>query len=161
MHFWLRGVFVAVRAFLQLRQAEATLIAVRGFSLWCLLSLQSMATRVRGLRRCRGGLEHRFSSCGAQTWLLLGVWDLPRSGIEPESSALAGEFLTTEPPGEALSFNLNSFFLLNLTSTPLCSSQIKLRATCPGGDCRLLDLSTSLVSPCPGSSVDTERVCDV
>ena len=27
-------------------------------------------------------------------------WDLPRPGIEPVSSALAGGFFTTEPPGK-------------------------------------------------------------
>ena len=27
-------------------------------------------------------------------------WDLPRSGIEPMSPALAGGFFTTEPPGK-------------------------------------------------------------
>ena len=29
-----------------------------------------------------------------------GMWNLPRSGIEPESPALAGRFLTTGPPGK-------------------------------------------------------------
>ena len=28
------------------------------------------------------------------------MWDLPRSGIEPVSSALAGGFFTTKPPGK-------------------------------------------------------------
>ena len=32
--------------------------------------------------------------------LLLGTWDLPRSGIELVSPALAGELVTTEPPGK-------------------------------------------------------------
>ena len=31
------------------------------------------------------------------------MWDLPRPGIEPVSSALAGRFLTTEPSGKSLS----------------------------------------------------------
>ena len=30
------------------------------------------------------------------------VWDLPVPGIEPVSPALAGEFLTTGPPGDVL-----------------------------------------------------------
>ena len=46
-------------------------------------------------------LEHRLSSCGAQAQLLLGMWDLPRPGIEPVSPALAGGFLTTVPPGKS------------------------------------------------------------
>ena len=46
-----------------------------------------------------------FSYCGA--WALaqagtvaLGLWDLPRPGIEPVSPALQGRFLTTGPPGK-------------------------------------------------------------
>ena len=33
------------------------------------------------------------------------MWDLPRSGIEPVSPALAGGFFTTESPGKPLSFS--------------------------------------------------------
>ena len=32
--------------------------------------------------------------------LLPSTWDLPGPGIEPLSPALAGGFLTTEPPGK-------------------------------------------------------------
>ena len=32
------------------------------------------------------------------------MWDLPGPGIEPVSSALAGGFLTTAPPGKSLPF---------------------------------------------------------
>ena len=32
------------------------------------------------------------------------VWDLPGTGLEPVSPALAGGFLTTEPPGKPLLF---------------------------------------------------------
>ena len=46
-------------------------------------------------------LEHWLSSRGAWANLPRGLWDLPRSGIEPEAPALAGGFFTTEPPGEA------------------------------------------------------------
>ena len=45
-------------------------------------------------------LEHVFSSCGAWALLLQGLWDLPRSRIEPRSSALAGRFFATEPTGK-------------------------------------------------------------
>ena len=45
-------------------------------------------------------LKHRLSSCGPQALLLHGMWNLPRSGIEFMSPALAGRFLTTEPPGK-------------------------------------------------------------
>ena len=30
------------------------------------------------------------------------MWDLPGPGLEPMSPALAGRFLTTEPPGKPL-----------------------------------------------------------
>ena len=43
-------------------------------------------------------LKHRLSSCGPQALLLHGMWNLPRSGIEFMSPALAGRFFTTEPP---------------------------------------------------------------
>ena len=45
-------------------------------------------------------LEYRLGDCGAWAQLLCSLWDLPGSGIEPVSSALAGGFFTTEPPGK-------------------------------------------------------------
>ena len=42
----------------------------------------------------------RLSNCGSRAWLLRGIWDLPRTGLEPVSPALAGGFLTTAPPGK-------------------------------------------------------------
>ena len=42
----------------------------------------------------------RLSSCGSRAWLLRGMWDLPRPGLEPVSPALAGRFSTTAPPGK-------------------------------------------------------------
>ena len=47
-----------------------------------------------------------LSSCGAQTQLLCGMWDLPRPGLEPVSPALAGGFLTTAPPGKSSAITL-------------------------------------------------------
>ena len=57
-----------------------------------------------------------FSCSGAQdvgTWasvvvehrLACGMWDLPGSGIEPVSPALAGQFVTTGLPGKSPSVN--------------------------------------------------------
>ena len=43
---------------------------------------------------------HRLSSCGSQTQLLHGMWDLPRPGLKSMSPALAGGFSTTAPPGK-------------------------------------------------------------
>ena len=42
----------------------------------------------------------RLSSCGSRAQLLCGMWDLPRSRLEPMSPALAGRFSTTAPPGK-------------------------------------------------------------
>ena len=54
----------------------------------------------RGLNSCGSrALEHRLSSC-ALTQLLCGMWDLPRPGIEPVPSEVAGGVLTPEPPGK-------------------------------------------------------------
>ena len=44
----------------------------------------------------------RLSSCGARAWLLRGMWNLPRPGLEPVSPALAGRLSTTAPPGKPL-----------------------------------------------------------
>ena len=43
-------------------------------------------------------LECRLSSCCTWALLLQNMWDLPRPGIKPISPALAGGFLTIEPP---------------------------------------------------------------
>ena len=51
--------------------------------------------------RAQGGAS--ISSCGTLASLLLGMWTLPRPGIEPVTPALAGGYLTTEPPGKPLS----------------------------------------------------------
>ena len=42
----------------------------------------------------------RLSSCGSQTQLLRGMWDLPRPGLEPVSPASAGRLSTAAPPGK-------------------------------------------------------------
>ena len=39
-------------------------------------------------------------NCGTEVQLLCGLWDLPRSGIEPISPVLAGRFLTSALPGK-------------------------------------------------------------
>ena len=40
------------------------------------------------------------------------MWDLPRPGLEPMSPALAGRFLTTEPPGKSQdTFNIMKTFM--------------------------------------------------
>ena len=44
-------------------------------------------------------LELRLNSCGPWALLLCSMWNLPGPGIEPVSPTLAGEFLSTAPPG--------------------------------------------------------------
>ena len=64
---------------------------------------------------------HRLSNCGSWAQLLRGMWDPPRPGLEPVSSALAGRFSTTAPPGKpscdifcwTWSFQENFYFLTN------------------------------------------------
>ena len=71
----------------------------RGFSLQQLLTLQSTGSRHTGFSSCSlRALESGLSSCGTGAYLPLGMWDLPRPGIEPMSPALAGRCLTTGPP---------------------------------------------------------------
>ena len=46
----------------------------------------SLAVAAHGLSSCVSwALEHSLSSWGTRAWLLCGIWDLPRSGIEPMS----------------------------------------------------------------------------
>ena len=61
-----------------------------------------------GLSSCSSqALQHGLKGCGVQTWLPCYMWDLPGSGIEPMSPALAGGFFTTEPPRNPSSVILN------------------------------------------------------
>ena len=46
-------------------------------------------------------LQRTLRICGARAQLLCDIWSLPRPGIEPVSPALAGAFLSTEPPGKS------------------------------------------------------------
>ena len=104
---------------LQLRRAAVTLCCgawashCGGFSCCRAQALGLRASVVVACRLSSCGswaIECRFSSCGAQTQLLVGMWDLPRPGLEPVSPALAGGFLTAVPPGKpSPSFLRDSF----------------------------------------------------
>ena len=73
--------------------------AAHGLSL-VLVSRGCTLVVAHGLRICSSrALEQRLNSWCTRAWLLCGIWDLPRSGIEPASPALAGGFLIPEPPG--------------------------------------------------------------
>ena len=80
---------------------------------WALGAWASVVV-ARGLRSCGSrALGHRLSGWGTPAQLLRGMWDLPGPGLEPISPALAGGFLTAEPPGKPK----DSYLLMNSIST--------------------------------------------
>ena len=86
-----------------MRQAGALFIAVRG--------PLTLAASLLAEHRLQ---TRRLSNCGARAWLLRGMWDLPRPGLEPVSPALAGRFSTTAPPGKPRNLPFNRIFTLPL-----------------------------------------------
>ena len=109
-----RSVFVAVHGLsLVAVSGDYSSLQCAGFSLQWLLLLRSMVSRRVGFSSCGSrALERRLSSCGARAYLLRGMWDLPRPGLESVSPALAGGFLTTAPPGKSPVF---SFYCCHCT----------------------------------------------
>ena len=80
-----------------------------GFSLQWPPLLQSTGPRAHGLQQLQHvgsavaapGLQSTGAvSCSTQAELLLSMWDLPGSGIEPVPPVLACGFFTTELPGK-------------------------------------------------------------
>ena len=117
IYFWLPWVFVAVCGLSVVAVSRATLCCsarashCNGFSCCGARALGAWASIVvaHGLSSCGSrALERTLSSCGAQANLLRGMWGLPGPGLEPVFLALAGEFLTTVPPGKFLVLNLDS-----------------------------------------------------
>ena len=75
-------------AVLRLLMWMASLIAE--LRLW---GMQASAAVAHGLSSCGSqALEYRFGGLGTWALLLHRLWDLPRSGIEPVSPALAGRW---------------------------------------------------------------------
>ena len=78
-------------------------LLVAGASLAVEHGLEGMWASVlvaRGLSSCGSGpLEHRLSNSGAWAYFC-SMWDLPRPGMEPMSSALASKVFSAEPPGK-------------------------------------------------------------
>ena len=104
IYFWLCWVFVAVWAFYGcgerelLSSCEAQTSPCDVFSGWRAGALCAQASEVAVCGLSSYGspaLEYRLYSCGPQALLLRGMWDLPRSGIEPVPPALAGRFFTS------------------------------------------------------------------
>ena len=69
-----------------------------------------------------------FSGCGTWASLLFGRWDLPKPGIQPMSSLLAGRFLPTLPLRRSWSFHMRylnvSFLNLYIQLKTFYSHQI-------------------------------------
>ena len=66
------------------------------------LGMWASVVVAHGLSSCGSqAVERRLSSCGTRALLLCGMWDLPRPGLDPASSALEGGFPTTAPPGKS------------------------------------------------------------
>ena len=108
--FWLCWVFIAARGLPLGAASGGYSVAAR----WLLTAVTSFVSGHRpqsaraplvaacGLGTCGlQALGRRLGSCGAWAYLLHGMWDLLGPGVEPVSSALAGGFPTTGPPGES------------------------------------------------------------
>ena len=119
VYFWLHWVFIAKwRPSLVSVSRSCSLLGCTGFSLWWLLLLQSMGSRHKGFSSCSSQThELGLRSCSPWAWLPYGMWNLPGTGIEPMSPALAGEFLTTGSPGKSE----NPFLAFSSFQRPLYS----------------------------------------
>ena len=119
------GLHCCARAFSSCGERGLLFVAVHGLpiavaSLCCgarALAMQALVVVARGFSSCGSrALERRLSSCGAQAWLLCGMWDLPSPGLEPMSPALAGGFLTTVPPGKAQIYHFEVYSSVPLST---------------------------------------------
>ena len=72
-------------------------VVCSGFSLWWLLLLQCTGSSARVSVTVAPRLQGT-GSIVTWVWLHLGMWDLPWSGIEPMSPALAGRLPSSGPP---------------------------------------------------------------
>ena len=82
-----------------------------GYSLVAVL--QSKGSRACGLLKLQVlRQEHRLNSCGVQTSLLCGMWDIPRSRIEPRSPALWADSLPAKSQGKPKNTGVGNVYLL-------------------------------------------------
>ena len=86
-YFWLPWVFITVSGLF-------AICGERGLFSGC----GTRASHYDGFCQCRAWAVCS-RSCGTWAQLLRGMWDLPGPGIELIFPVLAGEFLTTRPPG--------------------------------------------------------------
>ena len=63
----------------------------------------------------------KLSSCGPWAQLLWAMWNLPGPGIEPKYHALAGEFLSTVPPGKPYRYIFSMSVFTHIYSFPPCA----------------------------------------
>ena len=83
-----------------------------------------------GLCSCGSwALERWLSSCGVPAQLPCSMWDLPRAGTKLVSPALAGGFLTTVPPREALGLVLCQIFSVILGDNQILTWRRKWQPT--------------------------------
>ena len=91
------GLRFCVRAFSSCGKWGPLLTAVRG----PLIIVASLVAEHRLQTR-------RLSNCGSRAQLFRGMWDPPRPGLEPVSSASAGRLSTTAPPGKPGNISLTN-----------------------------------------------------
>ena len=105
------GLCCCVWAFSSCGEGWLLFLVVCGLLIAVASLVEETGSRCAGFNSCGSqALKRRLSSCGAQAYLLCGMWDLPGLGIEPVSPALAGRLLTTLPPGKSQ----DSLYLLNM-----------------------------------------------
>ena len=116
IYFWLCWFFITVWAFSSCSEWVCSRAVVCGL----LISVASLVIEHR-LSDTQASvvvgpwaLNHRLNSCSTWAQLLRGRWDLPRSGIELVSPALAGGFFITEPPGKPCDIVFNESLLQKL-----------------------------------------------
>ena len=98
----------------------SALVAVLGL----LVAVASLDTEHRLLDlRARASVvaARKLSSCGAWAQLLWGMWNLPGPGIKPMYPALAGEFLSTVPPGKPYRYIFSMSVFMHVYSFPPCA----------------------------------------
>ena len=97
IYFWLGLVFITSQGLsLGIAGRGCSLVVVWRLLIWWLLTV------AHGLLGMQAAVVAalRLGRCSTWDLLLCGTWDLPRRGIEPMYPAMAGQFLTTGPPGK-------------------------------------------------------------
>ena len=124
IYFWLYWVFAVCRLLSSCR-AQASHCD-------CFSGCRVQASGHTGFNNCGSWApEHRLSSCDVCAPLLHCMWNLPGSGIEPASPALAGRFFTTELPGKPrryfkekvfFMFDIDFFFNCSVVDLQCCAN---------------------------------------